>query len=843
MALKKIEFSKLLPHIVAIIAFLVISYGYFSPLLEGKRLEQHDLKTYKGSAKEIIDHREKTGEEALWTNSMFGGMPAYLISTKYKGNLLQYLNKAFQVGPRPGSYLFILLLGGYFLFLALKVNPWLSMAGAIAFAFSTYNFTIIAAGHNAKVVAIAYVAPLLAGIFMTYRGKRFLGAALTGIFLSLQILANHPQITYYTIFIVVIFGLSELYFSVKEKQFKDLMISTALLVVVVTFSVMSNFSRLATTLEYDDYSMRSETELSQDEEDQTGGLTLSYATDWSYGVEETMTFLIPGFMGGSSDYELTKNSNTYAALSKLDRNFANNFIEHTNLYWGKQSITSGPVYLGAIVVFLFLLGFFVLNGRFKWWILAATLLGIMLGWGKNFMPLTEFFMNNVPGYNKFRTVSMILVIPQFTVPILAILGLHKVIIEGVDKQVLLKGLKWSAGISGGLALLFLAIPSVAGDFSSINDMRTIDAISGNNPQVRNMLMESLLPALEADREALLRTDAFRSLVFILLAGGLIYLYKIREMKMSLNLVIGLFAVLFLVDMWPVNKRFLDDENFTSKSKVDVPYTATAADQAILLSPDYNERVLNLTVSPFMDASTSYFHSSIGGYHGAKMRRFQDLINTHLVEEMTALIGALQQQDFSRIDSVMSGLNLLNMLNTKYFIINPNGAPLVNNFAKGNAWFVSDIVFAENADEELATLMQIDINSMAVSDTKFKEEVSSDNYQSDITDRILLTDYQPNKMTYQSSASGKRLAVFSEIYYDKGWMASIDGEAADHFRVNYLLRGMEIPAGEHTIVFEFKPKSYYRGEKISYAGSILLILLFVGGVYLEFRRKKEEGVRD
>jgi hypothetical protein len=313
--------------------------------------------------------------------------------------------------------------------------------------------------------------------------------------------------------------------------------------------------------------------------------------------------------------------------------------------------------------------------------------------------------------------------------------------------------------------------------------------------------------------------------------------------MSLNLVIGLFAVLFLVDMWPVNKRFLDDENFTSKSKVDVPYTATAADQAILLSPDYNERVLNLTVSPFMDASTSYFHSSIGGYHGAKMRRFQDLINTHLVEEMTALIGALQQQDFSRIDSVMSGLNLLNMLNTKYFIINPNGAPLVNNFAKGNAWFVSDIVFAENADEELATLMQIDINSMAVSDAKFKEEVSSDTYQSDITDMILLTDYQPNKMTYQSSASGKRLAVFSEIYYDKGWMASIDGEAADHFRVNYLLRGMEIPAGEHTIVFEFKPKSYYRGEKISYAGSILLILLFVGGVYLEFRRKKEEGVRD
>lgn len=836
--LKKIDLSKLMPHIVAVVAFLIISFAYFAPLLEGKRLEQHDLKTFLGSAQEIIDYREETGEEALWTNSMFGGMPAYLISTRYKGNLTQYLNRALQIGPRPGSYLFLLLLGGYFLFLSLKVNPWLAIAGAIAFAFTSYNFVIIAAGHNAKVVAIAYVAPLLAGVFLTYRGKRFLGAALTGIFLSLQILANHPQITYYTLIILIFFGLSELYFSLKEKAFKDLLISTGVLAIVVIFAVLSNYSRLATTLEYSDYSMRSETELTLDEEDQTGGLTLSYATDWSYGIDETMTLLIPGYMGGSSDYELSKNSNTYAALSQLDKNFANNFIEHTNLYWGKQSTTSGPVYLGAIVVFLFLLGFFILDGRYKWWILAATLLGIMLSWGKNFMPLTEFFMNHVPGYNKFRTVSMTLVIPQITVPILAILSLHKVIIEGVEKKRLIYGMKWSVGITGGLSLLFLLIPSLAGNFSGMYDMRTIDAISGNNQQVRSMLMDSLIPALEADREALLRTDALRSLVFILLAGGLIYIYRIREMKINLNLVIGLFALLFLVDMWPVNKRFVNDDNFTTKKKVDVPYTPTAADQAIMQSAGFNERVLNLTVSPFMDASTSYFHPSIGGYHGAKMRRFQDLINTnHLIDEMSMLIGALQRQDMGRIDSVMSQLNILNMLNTKFFIINPNGAPLTNSFAKGNAWFVEELKFVENADEELAEVISLDINSEAVSDKKFEDKVSKPSFDIALSDRIQLTDYQPNKMTYQVSAVGDRFAVFSEIFYEKGWYAYIDGEPVDHIRVNYLLRGLEIPVGEHTVVFEFKPKTYFRGEKISYAGSILLILAFAGGVFMEVRRKK------
>jgi len=488
--LKKVDFSKIVPHLVAIITFLVISYAYFSPVLEGKRINQHDQKTFLGGAKEIIDYREATGEEALWTNRMFGGMPAYLISTKYNGNLIQHINKLLQVGPRPASQLFLLLLGGYILFISLRINPWLSMVGAIALAFSSYNFIIILAGHNTKVIAIAYVAPVLAGIFMTLRGKRLLGAALTGVFLSLQILAGHPQITYYTIFIVLFFGLSELYFSVREKKLKNMVVSVGLLVVVVAFSVLSNFSRLATTLEYDDYSMRTKSELSQNKEDQTDGLTLSYATNWSYGIDETMTLLIPGFKGGSSTYKLTENSNTYEALAQLDKNFAKQFIRNTNMYWGNQVITSGPVYLGAIIVFLFVLGLFIVEGRYKWWILGVTVLAIMLSWGKNFMGLTEFFMHNIPGYNKFRTVSMTLVIPQIVVPILALITLNKVMFKELEKEKLLKSLKWSAGITGGLALLFLILPSLAGNFSSPNDVRTIQAISGNNQQVQQMLMSS-----------------------------------------------------------------------------------------------------------------------------------------------------------------------------------------------------------------------------------------------------------------------------------------------------------------------------------------------------------------
>lgn len=835
----KIKLNKVLPHALAVIIFLVISYAYFSPLLEGKRLDQHDEKTYKGGAKEINDYREETGKEALWTNRMFVGMPAYLINVHYKGNLMQYVNRALQIGPRPGSYLFLLLLGAYFLFISLKINPWLSIAGAIAFAFSSYNFIIILAGHNTKVVAIAYVAPVLAGFFTTFRGKRLLGAAITGIFLSLQILAGHPQISYYTIFIIVFFGLSELYFSLKEKQLKELLTNVGILAIAVILAVMSNYSRLASTLEYDNYSMRSQTELTKDENVQTGGLPIDYATSWSYGIDETLTMLIPGFKGGSSNYELNKNSHTYAALADLDKNFANNFIKHTGMYWGSQVSTSGPVYLGAIIIFLFILGMFIVDKRFKWWILAVSVLGIMLAWGKNFMGLTEFFMNNVPGYNKFRTVSMTLVIPQIVIPILALMALNQVLIKGVDKHKLIYALKWSLGITGGITALFLLLPSLAGNFSSANDMRTVDALAGSNAQTRQYLIDNLIPAIEADRMSMLRSDAFRSLVFILLSGGLIYLYRIKEVKIKLNLVIALFAILFLADMWPVNKRFLNDNNFESAAKAKQPYQATQADQAILQAPGLNNRVLNLTTSPFQDAATSYFHQSIGGYHGAKMRRYQDLIDTRLYDDLGILINALQSQDLNVIDSTLQHLNVLNMLNTRYIILNPNTAPLTNRSAFGNAWLVDKYLVAESADQELTMITNEDLRSDVVLDRKFIDQVENKQFHTSSADFIKLDKYQPNKLEYSVSVADQTIAVFSEIYYEKGWNAYIDGEAVDHFRADYLLRGLVIPPGKHQIVFEFKPKTYFTGEKISYAGSGMLILLALIAIGLQFRKEEEQ----
>jgi hypothetical protein len=463
----------------------------------------------------------------------------------------------------------------------------------------------------------------------------------------------------------------------------------------------------------------------------------------------------------------------------------------------------------------------------------------MLAWGKNFMGLTEFFMHNVPAYNKFRTVSMTLVIPQIVVPILAIIALDKVVFGEMEKDKLLKGLKWSAGITGGLALLFLVIPSMAGNFSSPNDVRTIQAISGNNPQVQQMLMSTLPSALEADREAMLRTDSFRSLVLILLAAGLIYLYRIRKQKLNVNLVIGLFGILVLIDLWPVNKRFLDDDNFESKQRHEQPYTATTADQAIFQIRGLNERVLNLTTSTFQDARTSYFHQSLGGYHGAKMRRYQDLIDTRLVDEMTMLIGGLQQQDFDRIDSVLNDLNIINMLNTRFIIINPESAPLTNRHALGNSWFVNEVIPAENADEELALVSSANLKNTAVTDQKFLSRLENTSFQGNTSDRIELVEYLPNKLTYTSSTGSERFAVFSEIFYDKGWKATVDGEPADHIRVDYLLRGMTVPAGEHTIVFEFRPRSYYGGERISLAGSLVLLLILAGAIIMEFRRKEED----
>ena len=822
MMLKDLDFKKALPYLAAVICFLLISVAYFPDVLEGKRIAQHDNLTFAGMSKEVADYREETGKEPLWTNSMFGGMPAYLVSTQYKGNIISYLRHAFQLGPRPVSFLFLYMLGFFILLVAIRVNPWLAIAGSIAFAFSSYNFSIIAAGHNSKAIAIGYMAPVLAGVILSFRGKRVLGMAITGLFLSLQLFAGHPQITYYTLIMVLLFGVFQLYYALREKYFKEMTICVALLVAGALLGVASNTGRLWTTWEYGKHSMRSPSELVLDAEDHTGGLDKSYATRWSYGIDETLTLMIPGFKGGSSVGSLSENSETYRLFAQGNQAQALEVIKQLPLYWGDQVSTLGPFYAGAIMIFLFVLGMFIVDRRIKWWLFTVTLLSIMLAWGKNFMFLTEFFMEHIPGYNKFRTVTMTMVIADLAIPLLGILAIHKALLGDVPATKMNTALKWSAGITGGLALLFVLLPDIAGDFAAAGDQ-------SYQPQ--------LAQALQADRRTMLRMDALRSLIFIALTTGLIILYRMKKLK--LNLAVLILAVLILADMWPVNKRFLNKEHFTSKRQASQPFTPTAADQFIMNNKSLNERVLNLTVSPFQDASTSYFHHSIGGYHGAKMRRYQDLTETVLMQDINNLIEGLRKQNMDSVYRSLSETNALNMLNTKYIVISPENQPIINPFALGNAWFVNEIETVEDAGDDVATLRNIHIRNSCTMDKRYAGEIAQTAYPLDTSTSIALLSYQPNRLVYSTRTSEDQFAVFSEIYYEKGWQAYVDGEKVDHFRVNYVLRGMVVPAGEHEIVFQFHPRSYYAGSRISMTSSILLLLLLLGAVYYEWRKKEEE----
>jgi len=820
--LKDFDFKKVIPYIAAIIIFFVISFAYFPDVLEGKRIAQHDNLTFAGMSKEVADYREETGKEPLWTNSMFGGMPAYLVSTQYKGNIISYLRHLLQLGPRPVSFLFLYMLGFFILLISFRVNPWLAIAGSIAFAFSSYHFSIIAAGHNSKAVAIGYMAPILAGVILAFRGKRVLGMAITGLFLSLQVFAGHPQITYYTLIIVILFGLFQLYYAFREKYFKELTICVALLAVGALMGVASNTGRLWTTWEYGKHSMRSPSELVLDEEDHTGGLDKSYATAWSYGLDETFTLMIPGFKGGSSVGSLSENSETYRLFAQGNQAQASEVIKQLPLYWGGQVSTLGPFYAGAIMVFLFVLGMFIVDRRIKWWLFAATILSIMLAWGKNFMFLTEFFMEYIPGYNKFRTVTMTMVIADLAIPLLGILAVHKILLGEVPAKKMNTALKWSAGITGGLSLLFVLLPDLAGDFVAAGDQ-------SYQPQ--------LAQALQADRRTMLRMDALRSLIFIALTAGLIILYRMKKLKLPVAVLI--LAVLILADMWPVNKRFLNSGHFSGKRQASQPFTPSVADRYIMNNEGLNERVLNLTVSPFQDASTSYFHHSIGGYHGAKMRRYQDLTETVLMQDINSLIDGLRSQNMDSVVRSLSGTNALNMLNTKYIIINPENQPLINPFAMGNAWFVNEVRVVEDATDDVATLQDIQIRTACTMDRRYSDRLQRTEYPLDSSTSITLETYQPNRLVYKTSTSEEQFAVFSEIYYEDGWQVYVDGEKADHFRVNYTLRGMPVPAGEHEIVFQFHPRSYFAGTKISTASSVLLLLILLGAVYYQWRRKERE----
>lgn len=814
--------KKALTHVSVLIVFTVVSFAYFHPVLEGKKLNANDTNVFSGSAKEIQDFREATGKEALWTNSMFGGMPAFLISVKYPGNLIKPLESLLKIFQTPVAALFLAFLGFYILLLCYKVKPWLAAAGALAYGFASYLFIALSAGHNTKVYAMAYMAPIVGSVVYAFRSNAIKGGALLAVFLSLQLISNHLQITYYTLLIVLVFGIFELVASIRTKNVSTLYKPLLALSAGVILAVGINFGTIYTTLEYSKYSTRGKSDLKKADVKEEKGLNKAYITQWSYGVDETMTLLIPDFRGGASK-PFEKNSETLKALRKNNMSQAANQF---GSYWGEQPGTSGPVYVGAIVLFLFILGLIVVPGKDKWWLLTAVILSIVLSWGKNFGLITNIFIDYFPGYDKFRAVSMTLVMAGVCIPLLAALALKEVFDKNISKASALKAIKLAALITGGIALLFFLIPSLAGSFLSSGEKEI--------PADYNWLKNAMI----ADRKMMLRVDAIRSAILIIAAATVIWFMIKEKLKTAHSLMI--LSLLFLIDMWPVASRYLNSENFQNKQALSKFFQPSVADNYILKDKS-EHRVLNLTVSTFNDGSTSYFHHSIGGYHGAKLMRYDELISGTLTQEIKSLISLLQKGSTTdELNAALSKTNALNMLNAKYIIISPEQPPVINPCALGNAWLVDKTRLVDNANEELEAIKTFNPENEAVVDNQFASLASQKESVPAPGDTIYLADYKPNELIYKYSARNERTAVFSEVYYPAGWNAFIDDKPAKYFRADYVLRAMQLPSGDHKISFRFEPESYKIGNSVALASSLILILLLAAVAINEFLKHKKNA---
>lgn len=813
-------FKSSLPHLIAVALFTLVSFVYFYPVLEGKVLKANDSTVSNINSKEIRDFREKEGKEPLWTNSIFSGMPAYLISTQFPGNLFKRLDTILRQFRMPVSVLFLAMAGFYVVLLIFGVNPWLAMVGALAYGLSSFFFQILAAGHNTQSIAIAYMAPTIGAIYYAYRHNALKGALFAAVMLTLEILANHPQITYYAMLCLLVFGIVEFIYSVRNKSILKFVKTSAILIVPFILAAGINFANLYTTYEYGKYSIRGKSELVLNNKNATSGLDKDYIVFWSYGVDETLNLLIPNFKGGSSK-PFDRDSETVKALRQNNAADAANQIQK---YWGTQPGTEGPHYVGAIVFFLFVLGLIIVKGPEKWWLLAATILSVMLAWGKNFMPLTNLFIDFFPGYNKFRAVTMILVISQFCIPLLGFLAIKEIFNGSLSKKEIVKGLKMSAGITGGLVLLIILIPAIAGSFLA-------DYESQYPPW--------LTSALVADRKDMLRSDSFRSLIFILIAAGIIFGFVYEKIRKEYFIL--LIGLLIVIDLWSVDKRYLNADRFEKPSVIQKSFSPSVADAFILKDPSIH-RVLNMTASTFSDNSpTSYFHQSIGGYHGAKLRRYQELIDSSINGNLMVFSAAANiAKSLEDLQGVFNHTNALNMLNAKYIIYNPSTPPLVNQNALGNAWFVEKPVMVDNANMEISAIKGLNPSKEALIDIRFKDQVTKTTYPVSESDRIELVSYKPNELVYKYSASEEKLALFSEIYYPAGWKSYIDGKESKYFRTDYVLRGMVVPGGEHEIKFSFEPKSYIIGNKISLVSSLVLILLIAGYFSFKlFKRLKPE----
>lgn len=821
-----INLKNLVPHFIAVILFIGIALGYTYPVLQGKKVKQGDIMQHKGMAKEAIDHRAKYDEESLWTTAVFSGMPTYNISLETPNVWIKKFSKVARLYlPKPSGTIFLYMLCFYILLIVLGCTPMVAVLGSIAFAFSSYFFIILEAGHNTKALSIAYMPLFIAGVYSIFRKNLWVGVGLTLLGLGLQIASNHIQVIYYTMMLMMIFGGIEVYHAIKSKQIPDLLKKVGLVIIIFAIALGANTTRLWTTYVYAKETMRGgQTELTKENQaENTGGLDKDYAYRWSYGKSETFTLLVPNFKGGGSNGELGKKSATYQRLKegKIPEKQIQGFIKNVPMYHGDQPFTSGPVYVGAIICFLFVLGLFIVTGPLKWWLFGGTLLSIVLAWGRHLESIQDLFFYYFPMYNKFRAPSTILIIAEFTIPLLAMLAIKTVIdkrkkgenilLEPLSEKVKVAPLYLATAITAGLAIFLALFGSAFSDFNAASDSRL----------GADWIVEALKEALKEDRLTLLKSSAWRSAILILLAAAAFFLY-LKE-KLNTNYLLLTLIVLVTFDMWNVNQAYFDTDNFVTSRNYEKNYRATKQDEQIKQDKDPHYRILNLASNTFNDAMTSYHHKSIGGYHPAKLIRYQDLIERQIGQRK---------------------MPTLNMLNMKYMIFPTKQGNQVqrNPDACGNAWFVPSIVEVANADEEMNAITEFNPKQKAFVDQRFGEYLQAKELGVDSTASIHLTSYKANALSYESNTSKEQFAVFSEVFYrgNEDWNAYIDGVFAPHVRTNYILRGMYIPKGKHTIEFKFEPQSYYMGEKISFIFSILLFGTVLFSFFLAYKQAKIAG---
>ena len=822
--------KRYLPDVLAVLLFAVISYAYFFPAdIEGRILYRHDSSAGRGAGQEASVYHEQTGKTTRWTNATFGGMPTYQTAPSYKStDGLGKLVKAYHLWlPENVWYLFVYLLGFYILLRAFDFRWYLAALGSVVWAFSSYFLIIIAAGHIWKVMALAYLPPMIAGLVLAYRSKYLWGLIVTAIFAAFEVNANHVQMTYYYLFIIFFMVLAWLAEAVKKKQMAHFWKATAACAVGAALGICINISNLYHTWQYGQESMRGKSELvKKNAANQTSsGLDRDYITQWSYGIGETWTLLIPNTKGGAS-FPLVMNK---TAMEHADNNYIQIYQQLTQ-YWGEQPGTSGPVYVGAFVLMLFILGLFIVKGPMKWALLAATVLSILLSWGRNFMGFTDFFLDYMPMYAKFRTVASILVIAEFTIPLLAMLALKQVVEEN-NLKTLGKPLVLSFGLTAGICALFALMPSLFFlDFVSSAELHAMSQIPADQ-------LNPLLDNLREMRRAMFTADCWRSFWIIVIGAGILLLYLTKKMKATY--AVGAILVLCLIDMWQVDKRYLNDEMFVEKSQRDAPQPMTATDKQILQDKSLDYRVLNLASNTFNENETSYYHKSIGGYHAAKLRRYQEMIDAYIAPEMQKLMPAIAdaQGDMTKVagDSLYP---VLNMLNTKYVIMPLQGGqtvPIQNPYAYGNAWFVDKVNYVDNANQEIDMIGKLNLRHEAVADKKFQQQLGAAVDQENAV--VTIKSYEPNHLTYDVQSDKGGVVVFSEIYYP-GWTATIDGQPAELGRVNYILRALNVKAGQHQVELSFHPKSVERTETIAYVAFVLLLLAVAAVVFVEWKKQKK-----